>query len=52
MIGIQRIWKVKTNVIPVIIRATGTISESLRYYLSNIPRNHEIAKKKKKKQHH
>ena len=33
---------VKTKVIPVIIRATGTISKSLRHYLSNIPGKHEI----------
>jgi hypothetical protein len=29
-IGIQRMWNVKTRVIPVIIGATGTISKSLR----------------------
>ena len=34
---IQRMWNVKTKVIAVIIGATGTISESLRQYLSNIP---------------
>jgi hypothetical protein len=28
-------WNVKTDVIPVIIRATGTISKSFRKYLSN-----------------
>jgi len=33
---------VKTNVTPVIIRATGTISKSLREYLSNMPGEHEI----------
>jgi hypothetical protein len=32
----------KTKVIPVIIGAIGTISKSLRQYLSNIPGNHEI----------
>ena len=31
---IQRMWNVKTNVIPVIIEATGTISKSFRKYLS------------------
>ena len=31
-----------TKVIPVIIRATGTISKSFRKYVSNIPGNHEI----------
>ena len=33
-------WKAK--VIPVIIGATGTISKSLRQYLSNIPTKYEI----------
>jgi len=41
-IEIQRIWNVKTNVIPVIIGATGTISKSLRKYVSNIPGKHEV----------
>jgi hypothetical protein len=31
----------KTRVIPVIIGATGTISKSLRKYVSTIPGNHE-----------
>ena len=35
-------WNVKTNVIPVIIRANGTISKSLRKYVSNIPGRHEV----------
>jgi hypothetical protein len=39
---IQRMWNVKTNVIPVIIGATGTISKSFRKYVSNIPGNHEV----------
>jgi len=39
---IQRIWKVKARVIPVIIWATGTISKSLRQYQSNIPGKHKI----------
>jgi len=39
---IQRMWNVKTNVIPVIIDATGTISNSFRKYVSNIPGNHEV----------
>jgi hypothetical protein len=34
-------WNVKTNVIPVIIGATGTISKSFRKYLSNITGKHE-----------
>ena len=39
---IQRMWKVKTSVIPIIIGATGTISKSFRKYVSNIPGNHEV----------
>jgi len=39
---IQRMWNVKTKVIPVIIGATGTISTSFRKYVSNIPGNHEV----------
>ena len=39
---IQRMWNVKAKVIPVIIGATGTITKSLRSYLSNIPGKHEI----------
>ena len=41
-IEIQRMWNVKTNVIPVTMGATGTISKSFRKYLSNIPAKHEI----------
>jgi len=41
-IEIQRMWNVKTKVIPVIIGATGTISKSFRKYVSNIPENHEV----------
>jgi len=36
-IEIQRMWNVKTKLIPVIIGATGTISKSFRKYVSNIP---------------
>ena len=39
---IQRMWNVKTKVIPVIIGATGTVSNSFRKYVSNIPGKHEI----------
>jgi hypothetical protein len=35
-IEIQRMWNVKTKVIPVITGATGTISKSFRKYVSNI----------------
>ena len=41
-IEIQRMWNVKTKVIPIIIGATGTISKSFRKYMSNIPGNHEV----------
>ena len=41
-IEIQRMWKVKTRVIPVIIGATGTISKSFRKYVSDIPGNHDV----------
>jgi hypothetical protein len=39
---IQHMWNVKARVIWVIITATGTISKSLRQYLSNMPGKHEI----------
>jgi len=35
-------WNVKTKVMPVIIEATGTISESFRKYVSNIPGKREV----------
>ena len=41
-IKIQRMWNVKTEVIPVVIGATGTISKAFRKYGSNIPGNHEV----------
>jgi hypothetical protein len=41
-IGIQRMWNVKAQVIPVITGPTGTILISFRYYLSNITGEHEI----------
>ena len=41
-IDIQRMWNVKSKVIPVIIGATGTFSKSFRKYVSNIPGNHEV----------
>ena len=40
-------WNVKTNVIPVIIGATGAISKSLRKYVSNIPGKHEVKELRK-----
>ena len=42
IIEIQRKWNVKAKVIPVITEATGTVSEALSQYWSNIPRKHEI----------
>jgi len=39
---IQPMWNVQAKVIPVKIGVTGTISKSLRPYLSNIPRKHKI----------
>jgi hypothetical protein len=36
------VWNVKTNAIPVIIGATGTISKSFRKYMSNVPGKQEI----------
>ena len=41
-IEIQRMWNVKTKVIPVIIGGTGTISISFSKYVSNIPGNHKV----------
>jgi len=42
IIEIQHMGNVKARVIPVIVGATATISNSLRQYLSNTPGNHEI----------
>jgi len=39
---IRHMWNVKVEVISIIIGATGTISKSLRQYLSNRPGKHEI----------
>ena len=47
IIEIQGMWNVKAEVIPVITGATGTISESLRKYLSNIPGKQEIKEQQK-----
>ena len=44
-------WNVKAKVMPVIIGATGTISKSLRQYLTNIPgKKKKLRNCKKKKQ--
>jgi hypothetical protein len=42
IIEVQRMWNVKTNVTPVIIGATGTISKSFRKYLSSILGKREV----------
>jgi hypothetical protein len=42
IILIQHMWNVRAKVRPVVIAATGTISKSLRQYLSNIPGKHKI----------
>ena len=42
IIRIQLMWNVKGKVILVIIGSTGTISESLRHYLSNMLGKHKI----------
>jgi hypothetical protein len=39
---IQRMWNVKTQVMPVIVGATGTISKSFRKYLSSVRGKHDI----------
>jgi hypothetical protein len=41
-IEVQRMWNVKTKVIPVIIGASGSVSKSFRKYVSNIPGKHEV----------
>ena len=46
-IEIQRMWYVKTKVIPVTIGATGTISKSFRKYVSNIPGNYQVKELRK-----
>ena len=47
IIEIQAMWNVKVKMISFIIRATGTISKSLRQYLRNITGKHEIKKLQK-----
>jgi hypothetical protein len=41
-IEIQRMWKAKARVIPVITGATGNISKSFRKYVNDIPGNHNV----------
>ena len=47
IIETQPMWNMKEKVILVKIWATGTISKSLRQYLSNIPGKHEITELQK-----
>ena len=42
-------WNVKAKVMPVIRGAIGTVSKSLRQYLTNIPGKQEIKQLQKKK---
>jgi len=44
---IQLMWNVKTKVIPVIIKATGTISKSFRRYVSNISGKYAVKELRK-----
>jgi hypothetical protein len=39
---IQRMWTVKTGVIPVIVGATGTVCRSFRKHVSDIPGNRDV----------
>ena len=41
-IEMQHMWNVKKILIRVTIGTTGTIFKSLRKYVNNIPKNHEI----------
>jgi len=50
IIEIQRRWKVKAKVKPVITGANGTISKSLRLFLSNIPGKQKINELQKNSQ--
>jgi len=41
-IEIQRMWNLKCTVVPVIIRATGIVTRSLRKNLEAVPGKHSI----------
>ena len=41
-IEIQRMWIVKTRVVPVVIGATGIVSKSFSKHVSNIPGHHDV----------
>jgi hypothetical protein len=45
---IQRMWNVKIEMVPVLTGANGTISQSFRKYLSNIPGKQDIKELQKK----
>jgi hypothetical protein len=47
IIEVRCMWNVKAKVIRIMRGATGTISESLRQYMSNISGKHEIKKLQK-----
>jgi hypothetical protein len=47
IIEIQRMWNVKAKVMPVIVGVTGTIINSLRQCLNNMPGKHEIKELRK-----
>ena len=42
IIEIQRMWNLKCTIIPVIIRATGIVTRSVRKNLEAIPGKHSI----------
>jgi hypothetical protein len=44
---IQRMWNVKTRVMPVIIGATGTVSKAFRKYVSDILGKHDVRELRK-----
>ena len=41
-IEIQRMWNLKRTIIPIIIRATGRVTRSLRKNLEAVPEKHSI----------
>jgi hypothetical protein len=46
-IEIQPMWNMKCTIIPVIVRATGIVTRSLRKNLEDIPRKHSIDSQQK-----
>jgi hypothetical protein len=47
IIEIQRMWNIKTKLLPIIMGATGTISKAFRKYASKIPGNREVKERQK-----